>query len=74
MNILNIVNKFCAHNNFLPTQLFGTKEKVIVKYNRDQKGEFISFIKKLSNLNNSGVINTTVSLKDNFVTITAGVR
>ena len=33
MNTLTLVNKFCAHNNFMPDELYTEGSKVVVRYN-----------------------------------------
>ena len=35
MNILLLVNQFCKHNDFFPTTLYGTKNKITIDIIRD---------------------------------------
>ncbi len=54
MLTLTIVNKFLAHNNFMPTELYttsvNTRKTVVVVYDKSQKEECSRFIKKASSV------------------------
>lgn len=50
MNTLTIVNKFCAHNNFMPTELYTTNNGwVAVKYDKTERKEYNRLLTTLSN-------------------------
>lgn len=50
MNTLTIVNKFCANNNFMPTELYTTNNGwVIVKYDATERKEYNLFSTAISN-------------------------
>jgi|21_taG_2_1085346.scaffolds.fasta_scaffold373347_1 hypothetical protein len=49
MNNLTIVNKFCANNNFVPTELYTTgkyTKTVVAVFDKSQKEEYDRFVKK----------------------------
>lgn len=49
MSNLTIVNKFCANNNFVPTELYiiGKYTKTVVAvFDKSQKEEYDRFVKK----------------------------
>ena len=50
MNTLQIVNRFCGFNGFLPTKLYTTGNKwVVVKYDKTERKEYNSFLTTASN-------------------------
>tara|TARA_R100000742_G_C4161780_1_gene3133 strand:+ start:15 stop:254 length:240 start_codon:yes stop_codon:yes gene_type:complete len=50
MDTLTIVNKFCAHNNFMPTELYTTNNNwVVVKYDETERKEYNRLLTTLSN-------------------------
>jgi len=50
MNTLTIVNKFCAHNNFMPSELYTTNNGwVVVKYDETERKEYNRLLTTLSN-------------------------
>ena len=52
MNTLQIVNRFCGFNGFLPTKLYTDNNWTIVKY---AKGEFKEYADLLVRVHNSNV-------------------
>ena len=40
MNILLLVNQFCKHNDFFPTTLYGTKNRIIIEYSSSKRREY----------------------------------
>ena len=51
MSNLTIVNKFCAYNNFMPTELYTEKGWVVVKYSKKERKEYNAFITAIGNTN-----------------------
>lgn len=74
MSLLNIVNKFCAFNNFLPWQLYGSNKEVIVRYNSDESSEFYNFLSKVAILSSRGLVSTTIHPSENKIVIIKGCK
>ena len=51
MNTLTIVNKFLAHNNFMPDELYTEGSKVVVRYTT--KGTFKEYTRLTCRTHNS---------------------
>ena len=51
MNTLTLVNKFCAHNNFMPDELYTEGSKVVVRYNT--MGKYKEYARLISRTHNS---------------------
>ena len=51
MNTLTLVNKFCAHNNFMPDELYTEGSKVVVRYNTI--GKYKEYARLISRTHNS---------------------
>ena len=50
MSTLSLVNKFCDHNNFVPTELFTTNNNwVIAKYGEAERREYNRFMSFICN-------------------------
>ena len=69
MNILTIVNKFCANNDFMPVELYSFNGgDVFVKYSDETSMEFHRFMTRLqhSTLRKSGLISLSVVSWSNY--------
>ena len=49
MNILLLVNQFCKHNDFFPTTLYGTKNKITIEYSSSKRREYNKLLKAICN-------------------------
>ena len=49
MNILLLVNQFCRRNNFFPTTLYGTKNKITIEYSSSKRREYNKLLKAICN-------------------------
>lgn len=48
MHTLQIVNRFCGFNSFLPTKLYTTNNNwTVVKYDKTERKEYNSFLRSL---------------------------
>ena len=67
METINIVNKFCAFNSFLPTELYTIGlGQVIVKYDESENIEFDSFLLALDRLAIKNIVGYSVVSWDNM--------
>tara|TARA_B100001250_G_C19768872_1_gene776125 strand:- start:889 stop:1116 length:228 start_codon:yes stop_codon:yes gene_type:complete len=61
MKTIDVVNRFCSHNNFVPTELYSFNGgDVYVRYETEEKEEFDKFLKKLADLWTLRVVNYSV--------------
>lgn len=51
MTTLTIVNKFCAYNDFMPTELYTENNWVVVKYAKKERKEYNAFQTAIGNTN-----------------------